>query len=98
MAKKKWLRVFFLLNVFSLSFFLINENFGQQVSPEKQSQVEKKAEKIVASPRNIKEATGIYVFIGWMWLAILVLIYFLRLKIREVDRLYHLKYFSAKKK
>ncbi len=98
MARKKRFRVFFLLNVFFLSFFLIDENFAQQVSPEKQSQVEKKAEKIVASPRNIKEATRIYVFVGWMWLAIFVLLYFLRLKIREADRLYAIKYFSAKKK
>jgi hypothetical protein len=98
MAKKKRLRAFLLLIVFSLSFFLIDENFAQQVSPEKQSRVEKKAEKTVASPKTIKEATRIYVFVGWMWLAIFVLLYFLRLKIKEVDRLYHLQYFSAKKK
>jgi hypothetical protein len=98
MAKKKRLRAFLLLNVFFLSFFLIDENFAQQVSPEKQGQVEKRAEKVAASPGSIKETTRIYVFVGWMWLAIFVLLYFLRLKIREVDRLYDIKYFSAKKK
>jgi succinate dehydrogenase / fumarate reductase iron-sulfur subunit len=55
-------------------------------------------EKIVPSPKDIKESTGIYVFVGWIWLAVFVLVFFLRLKIKEVDRLYRLGYFSGKKK
>jgi hypothetical protein len=55
-------------------------------------------EKIVGAPQDAKQKTGIWVFVVWMWISILVLIYFLRLKIKEVDRLYSLRFFSAKKK
>lgn len=58
------------------------------------AQAKEESEKIIASPQNIKEETGILVFLCWMWLSILVLVFFLRLKIREVDRLFRLKFFS----
>ncbi len=91
----------FLLIVFFLSFFILEFNFAQQVTPKKQNekiQVENNQEKIIPSPENIKESTGIYVFLAWMWIAIFVLIYILRLKIKEVDRLYRLRFFSLNKK
>lgn len=56
------------------------------------------SEKIVPTPKNIKEAIGIYVFVVWLWLSILVLIFILRLKIKEADRLYHLRFFPSSKK
>ena len=54
-------------------------------------------ESVVPGPGNIKEATGIYVFIGWLWLSLGVLIYLLRLKIREADRLRDSRYFDPEK-
>ena len=54
-------------------------------------------EVIVPAPKDIKEATAIYVFLGWMWLSILVLIYLLRLKVKETDRIHQLKFFSKEK-
>lgn len=80
------------LVVFFLSFFILEFNFAQQAAQEGQEQ------KIIPSPQNIKESTGIYVFVAWMWIAIFVLVYILRLKIREVDRLLKLRFLSAKKK
>lgn len=100
MTRKRPARAFLLIFVFSLIFFS-SHDFAQQAAPEKQSQVakiEKEQEKVVPSPKNIKESTSIYVFVGWMWLSICVLVYFLRLKIKEVDRLYRLDYFSGKKR
>jgi ABC-type Fe3+ transport system permease subunit len=90
-SKKKLLGMF-LLVVFLLSFFMLEFNFAQQVQQEEQE------EKIIPSPQNIKESTGIYVFAAWMWIAIFVLIYILRLKIREVDRLLQIRFLSTKKK
>jgi len=55
---------------------------------------EEEAEIIVPAPKDVKEATAIFVFLGWMWLAIFVLIYFLRLKVRETDRIHRLKFFE----
>jgi len=81
--------------------FSLERSFGQQITPEKQEkslQAESKPEKIIPSPKNIKERTALYVFIGWMWLAIFVLIFILRLKIKEADRLYRLKFFLKNKK
>ena len=60
-------------------------------------QEEQKPEKIEAGPQDIKQKTGIYVFVAWMWVSVFVLIYFLRLKIKEADRLYRLRFFSSKK-
>ncbi|MGB8951964.1 MAG: hypothetical protein WCC06_04780 [Candidatus Aminicenantales bacterium] len=54
-------------------------------------------EEVVSAPKDIKERTAIYVFLGWMWVSIFVLIYFLRLKIKEADRVYRLKFFSENK-
>ena len=72
-------------------------SLAQQVSPEKPVQKEQVVEeqgKIIPSPKNIKERTAVYVFIGWMWLSIIVLVYILWLKIKEVDRLLHIKFFN----
>ncbi len=49
---------------------------------------------IVPSPKDQKEAIGIYVFLVWVWLSVIVLIYILRLKVKEVDRIHQLKFFS----
>ena len=73
--------------------------WAQQPEPSEKPQTEKEEiqEVIVPAPKDIKEAIGIYVFIGWMWLSIFVLIYVLRQKIKEVDRIYRLKFFSSDK-
>ncbi len=72
----------------------------QAAPPVKNQEVQAKAEpeKIVPGPQNIKERTAIFVFLGWMWVSIAVLVYVLRLKIKETDRLYFSRYFSPEKK
>ncbi len=80
--------------------FGLSYGFSEQVvSEEKKSEIQKQEaqEKIIPSAKNIKEKTAIYVFLGWVWLSILVLIYFLRLKIKEVDRLQLFKFFTNEK-
>jgi hypothetical protein len=79
--------------------------FVQQTAPTAKSQdaqvkaqPDKQPEKIIPAPQNIKESAAIYVFLGWMWLSIVVLIYFLRLKIKEADRLYMIRFFSSERK
>ena len=100
LRKKRFLGMF-LLMVFFHSFFVLELALAQQVRQEEQEekiQVNDDQEKIIPSPQNIKESTGIYVFVAWMWIAIFVLIYILRLKIREVDRLLKIRFLSVKKK
>lgn len=97
MLRKGKFQALFLIAVYVfLVIFFIDSSFAQQVPPKKQN--DSREEKIIPSPKNIKENTSFYVFIGWMWLSIIVLIYFLRLKIKEADRLYKLKFFSKDKK
>ncbi len=60
-------------------------------------QDESEFETIVPGPKDVKQATAIYVFLGWIWLSIGILIFFLRLKIKEVDRLHRLGFFSEDK-
>jgi hypothetical protein len=76
-------------------------DYLQQTAPTskgQEPQAKAQPEKIVAAPLNIKESSRIYVFVGWMWAAIAGLIYFLRLKIKETDRLYFSRFFSPDKK
>lgn len=62
------------------------------------TEVEEEGKTIIASPKDIKEKTAIYVFVGWMWISIVVLIFILRSKIKEADRLHLIKFFSNQKK
>jgi hypothetical protein len=99
--RKKRFMGMFLLVIFFLPFFTLEYNFAQQVTQEEREEIiqaKDDQEKVIPSPQNIKEQTGIYVFLAWMWIAIVVLIYILRLKIREVDRLHRLRFSSTKKK
>jgi len=48
---------------------------------------EVRTEPLPAGPRSPQERTAVIVFLAWMWPSILVLIYVLRLKVRELDRL-----------
>ena len=52
-------------------------------------------EKIIPAFKNIKEQTATYVFLGWIWVCIFVLIYILWNKIKEVDRLFEAKFFDS---
>lgn len=102
MRKKNYL-ILLLLFVVILLFLFAGLSLAQQVeqtNPGQNTQIQqqKDSEKIFASFKNIKEETGTYVFLAWMWLSIAVLIWILRLKIKEAERLYHLKFFSPPKK
>ncbi len=78
----------------------------QEVKPETQSAApapavkpakkvpEKRTETIVPAFSGIKERTAVFVFYVWLWLSIVVLIYFLRLWVKESDRVYHAKYYE----
>ncbi len=86
--------LFCCLSVSSLGFL-------QEVSPPVKSvevQAKPQQGKIVAGPRNIKERTAVYVFLGWMWGSVAILVYFLSLKIKEADRLYSSRFFFPSKK
>ena len=65
-------------------------SFQQSLEDQDESEVET----IVPGPKDVRQATAIYVFLGWIWLSIGILIFFLLLKIKEVDRLHLLGYFS----
>jgi hypothetical protein len=101
MRKKKRFVALFMLVLSFHSFFLLKPDFAQQVAEKEKTEMtqeEESQEKIIPGPQNIKESTGIYVFVAWMWLAIFVLIYILILKIREVDRLFEIRFIFEKKK
>jgi len=66
-------------------------------SPAPQIETEGTQEVIEPAPKDIKEAVGIYVFLGWIWISIFVLVYILRQKIKEADRIYRLRFFSPGK-
>jgi hypothetical protein len=53
-----------------------------------------RTEPIVPAFSGIKEKTAVYVFYAWLWLSIVILIYFLRLWVKEADRVYKAKYYE----
>jgi len=96
--KSSFLALKWILGVGLILFFLGQSFLPGQVMAqlEHQQLVKEKSppESIKPGPVNLKEKTSVLVFFGWMWLAIVVLIYLLIQKIREVDRLYEIKYFE----
>lgn len=90
---------FLLLFLFSMAY-VPRSHAQQEAIKEKPEETQKNelSEKVVGAPRDIKEQTGILVFVVWMWVSIVVLVYFLRLKIKETDRLYLLRFFPSEKK
>ncbi len=46
-------------------------------------------------PMGPKDQNRVYVFLAWTWLTIGVLLYVLRLKVREADRVYRTGLFRA---
>lgn len=83
------------------SYFFAPTLVDLHMAPEQEkakTQARVEPDKIIAGPKNIKEKTAVYFFLGWMWVAIGVLIYILRLKIKEVDRLHALEFFTPHKK
>jgi hypothetical protein len=101
MRKQKKLQMLSIYILSLLAFSLLVFSSDKWVIPEKQSQqiqAQQNPEKIISSPKNIKERTAIYVFIGWMWASIFVLIYILEHKIKESDRIYKYKFFSEGQK
>jgi hypothetical protein len=85
----------FLLAWIGTPYCLAQQDAEQVVGSNSQDKQE--PEKIIGAPQDIKQNTGIWVFVVWMWISIFVLVYFLRLKIKEADRLYRLRFFSVKK-
>ncbi len=75
---------------------VFSQNTGNETMPA-QARQEEDAEKIHPGPQSIKEQTAIYVFLIWTWSIIIVLIYILRKKIIEADRLHNLAYFDSPK-
>jgi|GEM_PF-1438497 len=53
-----------------------------------------RTEPIVPAFSGIREQTAVYVFYAWLWLSIVVMIYFLRLWVKEADRVYKAKYYA----
>lgn len=51
-------------------------------------------EKLIPGPQNITQKTAVVVFLIWMWVSIVVLLYVLRLKVKELDRLERLGFFK----
>ncbi len=101
MAKKNRLFVWLAILISLHSLFFVGGGFAQQVIPEEKNEIIQEGEtqdRITPGPQNIKESAGIFVFVAWMWLAIFVLVYILRLKVKEVDRLLEIRYLSEKKK
>jgi hypothetical protein len=87
--------LFLIMGIFLASpLFPFQEEVGKT---EGDIQSEQVPDKITSGPKNIIESVGIYIFLGWMWLSILIFILFLKLKVNEADRLHHLKYYSTKK-
>lgn len=71
--------------------------FSNQEAPVPNQQTEVQPEEVHSGPKDNKEKIAIYVFLGWLWISILVMIYYFRQKIKESDRLWTYNYYSSQK-
>ena len=55
-----------------------------------------RTEAIVPGPKDLRERWAIPVFLVLLWLAIITLLYILRWKIQESDRVYYAKFYAHK--
>jgi len=79
-----------------LVLFLAASAGGQEAKEPPKAAVQASAPReIVPPPLEARASTGLLVFLGWMWLAILVLVWILGMKIREADRLREIGYFEG---
>jgi hypothetical protein len=46
---------------------------------------------------SLKEKTAVLVFLAWLWIIVAILVWLLRMKIREADRVYSLKFYPDPK-
>jgi beta-lactamase regulating signal transducer with metallopeptidase domain len=46
---------------------------------------------------SLKEKTAVLVFLAWLWVVVGILVWLLRMKIREADRVHGLKFYPAAK-
>jgi hypothetical protein len=53
-----------------------------------------RTEPIVPAFSGIREETAVYVFYAWLWFSIVIMLYFLRLWVKEADRVYMAKYYE----
>ena len=92
------------------AFLIAPDFFGaQQTSPPPQpAPAAKKAveaapapakagQEVVPGPRNPKERMGLYIFMAWLWVSIIFLVFVLRAKVKEADRLFEAQYFKDEK-
>jgi hypothetical protein len=89
--------LFILSGMICVNLILCASAWAQQPEPSVESQTlkEEMQQEIKPAPKDIKEAVGIYVFLGWIWVSIFVLVFILLQKIKETDRIYRLKFFSS---
>jgi len=89
----------FLLFLFAVLILLAGPGSAARPQQETEipgSKVEAEAARVSSGPANIKEKTGVIVFVVWVWAVIVVLGFVLREKAREADRLHELKFDSDK--
>ncbi len=55
------------------------------------------AETIHPAFADLKEKTAVIVFLAWLWIIVGILVWLLRMKIREADRVHGLKFYPAAK-
>ena len=88
-----------ILFIFCVGFFMPMVYGQQSQPPETEKKLVKNPEiqTISPGPRNAKEKVALFVFLVWLWIAIGVSIYLIRLKIIEADRLYEFHFYGNPK-
>ena len=59
-------------------------------APAGQAAVKAPLEETAATPRPLKERMAVYVLLAWVWVSIAVLLWLLRLRVKEADRVFHM--------
>jgi len=96
----KFNSVIFLLSLSCFLLLFCPFIYAQQAKPAETEIQDMNEDTNASKPgqKNIKDKIALYVFLAWVWIAIFISIYFLRLKIIEVDRLSGYGFYQKLKK
>ncbi len=85
--KRQNIFICFLMIIILIPSVLQSVSFQGVTKQEVIKENKEESKEVQVGPQDIQEKTSVYFFLGWMWFSIGILVYFLRMKIKELDRL-----------
>lgn len=90
--RRSWFSILTALAIVPCLFATALAALGQDAptAPVDQAAIKSPVQQAAPAPRPPKERMAVYVLLAWVWFSIVALLGFLRLRIREADRVFRM--------